>query len=43
METKLETKQLGTPIKITVAVTYLIMIAVNAMANILPRRPTCAS
>ncbi|MFY9901673.1 MAG: tryptophan-rich sensory protein [Trichococcus sp.] len=36
METKLETKQLGTPIKITVAVTYLIMIAVNAMANILP-------
>lgn len=36
METKLETKQLETPIKITVAVTYLIMIAVNALANILP-------
>ena len=36
METKLETKQLETPIKIAVVVTYLIMIAVNAMANILP-------
>ncbi|CZQ88773.1 tryptophan-rich sensory protein [Trichococcus collinsii] len=36
METKLETKQLETPIKITVAVTYLIMIVVNALANILP-------
>ncbi|MDK2780971.1 MAG: hypothetical protein PWP61_1268 [Trichococcus sp.] len=36
MDTKAETKQLDKPLKITVAVTYLIMIAVNAMANILP-------
>jgi hypothetical protein len=36
METKLDTKQLEGPIKLTVAVTYLIMIVVNAMANILP-------
>lgn len=36
METKLGMKQPDAPIKITVAVTYLIMIAVNAMANILP-------
>ena len=33
METKLETKQLETPIKITVAVTYLIMIVVNAIGE----------
>ncbi|PTQ84917.1 hypothetical protein C8U37_10645 [Trichococcus patagoniensis] len=32
----METKQLDAPIKLTVAVTYLIMIVVNALANILP-------
>lgn len=36
METKMETKQIEAPVKIAVVVTYLIMIAVNAMANILP-------
>ena len=36
METKVQTKLSEAPIKIAVVVTYLIMIAVNAMANILP-------
>lgn len=36
METKMEVKRNEAPIKIAVAVTYLIMIVVNALANILP-------
>lgn len=36
METKMGAKKLETPVKIAVVVTYLIMIVVNALANILP-------